>query len=838
MRLSAIPERMINDGNCKSKIAASFFEDGKPCAKTPVFFGTTLGELYGLDHSKPEKSREGGFEIVKAKTDEDGRVELGLGLPDAIGVAYVLAGRKKNEVSSLLANPQAWRPGAKGSPEIGRVQIVLEAGKPSKMTLEADATELTADGVSAAIVSALITDELGNPVRGETVSFESDLGTIDPDTVNAITDEHGIASARISSQAVGKATVSAANQYRSWIHEVLSSPVKEEKGFLGLFRSKETKAAPAPNSGQVLTGKIEISFLPSAVANLILSVDAPTTAADGTSQAAVSAELKDEFGNPVEGAEVAFETDMGEIEPSGKVATGPEGKAVVHLASTRVGVASVRARTLGSESLLAAIQVTFEPASPASLEFVVGSEAALADGKSEHEIRAEVRDKMGNPVPGKTVTFESDLGSLVPSATVTTDGEGCASVGLVSRTAGKAKVKATCGEVAATVEVGFSAGTPTSFAVSLNPTLEAGWKDRIPSEHLLRLQESLGHFRERRFDRAIRILEAERDTMKEMSNYPALCNLAYAYQQAGRKPEAERIYRSVIQHNGRRREIRVRADEAEEVFGIVLPEANAQDTQSSGDFIELAPRDYLVNVVVTDGVGNHIPDVSVEFNTNFGWIPEEYREAKTNSAGAATSIVTTFAAPSVSETEFAWVNLGIIKENALDYSGAEECFRSAISLVKDSARGLERLASLLVKTGDTDGAKKCFYNLARAFSRKGQLTKAIEYYSKTIELDPKYAKALAGYGAAYLQLGDMRRARMYLEESVKIDKSLKSALANLGLLYHLTGKFEKAVQMSKRALKIDPSFKPALVTLHQIHTARGERDRAREYAARIRQLGG
>jgi len=84
----------------------------------------------------------------------------------------------------------------------------------------------------------------------------------------------------------------------------------------------------------------------------------------------------------------------------------------------------------------------------------------------------------------------------------------------------------------------------------------------------------------------------------------------------------------------------------------------------------------------------------------------------------------------------------------------------------------------------------------------------------------------------------MRRARMYLEESVKIDKSLKSALANLGLLYHLTGKFEKAVQMSKRALKIDPSFKPALVTLHQIHTARGERDRAKEYAARIRQLGG
>ena len=828
---------MINDGNCKSKIAASFLENGKPCAKTSAFFGTTLGELYSLGQSKLEKSREGGFETIKAKTDDAGRVELGLSLPDAIGVAYVVAGRKKNEVSSLLANPQAWRPGPKGSVEVGRVQIVLESGKPSKMTLEADATELTADGVSTAIVSALITDELGNPVRGETVSFESDLGTIDPDTVNAITDEHGIASARISSQTVGKATVRAANQYRSWIQDVLSSPPKEEKGFLGLFRPKETKPAPSAKPGQILSGKIEISFLPSAVANLILGVDAPATAADGTSRAAVWAQLKDEFGNPIEGAEVVFETDMGEVEPSGKVTTGPDGKAVVHLASTRVGVASVRARTLGSESLLAAIQVTFEPASPASIEFVADSEAAFADGKSEHEVRAEVRDKMGNPVPDKPVTFETDIGSLVPGATVTTDGEGCARVGLVSRTAGRAKVKATCGEVIATTEVEFSAGTPTSFAVSLNPTLEAGWKDRIPPDHLLRLQQSLGHMRERRFDKAMRVLEAERDRIKQMSDYPALCNLAYAYQQAGRKPEAERIYRSVIQHNGTRREIRVKVDEAEEVFGIVLPSANAEETQNSGDFIELAPRDYLVNVVVTDGVGNHIPDVSVEFTTNFGWIPEENRRAKTNSAGAATSIVTTFASPSVSETEFAWVNLGAMKENALDYSGAEECYRSAISLVKDSTRGLEHLASLLVKTGDTDGAKKCFYNVARAFSRKGQLQKALEYYSKTIELDPKYAKALAGYGAAYLQLGDMKRARMYLEESVKIDKSLKSALANLGLLYHLTGKFEKAVQTSKRALKIDPSYKPALVTLHQIHTARGERDRAKEYAAKIRQLG-
>ena len=824
---------MINNGDCKSKILLSLQEKGKSCSKTWVHVAASMGQLYSLDESDLGRYKQGEVELVKIKTDKNGKASLGLNLPDMVGLVHLAAGKKKSDVAAAAARAADGE--IKTSSELSLAQIQLEAGKPAKIILETEEKSMIADGVSTLMVSALVMDEYGNPIKGEEVSFESDLGIIDTEGVSSITDETGRAFTAISSQGVGTATVKAVNRYRSWIEDVLPGFDKKEKGFFP-FKEKGILAASG-RSGDALTAEIRIEFIPSSASNLILSVDKPVVAADGKSETRICALLKDGFGNPVKGRKMVFETDLGEILPSAEVATDNDGKAIVSLRSERVGAASVRARTVGEEGLLSATQVVFEAASPAKITVTVDRDKTLADGESEFSVSVEVLDEMGNPVPGKPVLFETDLGALLPDGTRTTDKDGKADVRVSSRAAGKARLIATCGEANTVVELEFEPGKPSSIAISLNPTVEETWRNRISQEHWARLQEALKHLGERRFAKAIKILEEEESESLDTSNYPALCDLAFAYQQSGRKDDAERIYRSIIKHNGSRKEIQVRAEGVEEAFGVVLPRVNGEKSQGK-DFMDLEPRDYLVNIVVTDDQGNHIPDLPVEFEANFGWIPDEYKQGHTNVVGAATSLVTTFAPPGSSEQEFAWVNLGHMKENALDYAGAEECYRSAIKVMPGSKTGLDSLASVLVKTGDIDGAKKCFYNLARAQLQKGQLTKALDYYGKAIELDPKYARALAGYGAACLRMGELDRARRYLEEGVKLDRSLKAALANLGLLYYLTGKFDKAITMNRRTLKLDAAFRPALLNLHQIHMAKGEREKAEGYAERIRNLGG
>jgi len=840
IRLSAMPEKMINDGNCKSKIVLEVLEKGKPASKVWLFVATTLGELYGLGESELERTEHDDLVMLKIRTDEKGTASLGLKLPaKVVGAGHVAAAKKKGEVSAALNKAAAGKIEAKRADGVGLCKVSLEAGKPEKILLEADRSEVVADGSTTATVSALVTDAYGNPIRGQEVSFESDLGSLDPDRVNCMTDEEGRATTTISSQRVGLARVRCSNRYRSWINDVAPDLAKKEKGFLGLLKERSPPALGSlPRQKEVLTAEAAIRFVASRPSNIILATDRPTLPADGRSEACITAEVKDEYGNPVEAEGVLFETDLGEVRPTGQVATGPDGKASAYVKSTKVGPASVRARTAGPEALLSAVEVVFEAASPARMDLQTSLERVVADGRSECLLVATVVDEAGNPVPGRTVNFQTDLGTIQNGGAATTDKDGKAEARLVSRVAGKAHVKAACGDLSSSLEVEFVPGKPASFAISLNPTMEQGWKERIPAQHIERLGQALKHLEERKFSEAIRILEAEQTQMEATSNYSALCDLAYAYQQAGRKAEAERLYNYLLQSNGRRKEIRVKAGELEEAFGIVLPEADGRKEAASKEFMELDPRDYLINVVVTDDQGNPIPDVEVHFAANFGWVPEEFRRGRTNAAGAASSLVTTFAPLGSSEVEFAWVNLGLMKENALDYAGAQRCYRSAIQAIPGSTRALECLASVLVKTGDVEGAKKCYYNLGRAWSAKGQPAKAIEYFGKAIELDPRYAKALAGYGAACLRLGETERARRYLEESIKIDRSLKAPLANLGLLYYLVGKFDKAIEMNKRALKLEPNFKPALINLQQIHMANGEREKANEYLARIRSLGG
>ena len=172
-------------------------------------------------------------------------------------------------------------------------------------------------------------------------------------------------------------------------------------------------------------------------------------------------------GTPVHnGTTVSFTTTLGRIEPAEGLTT--DGKVTVKLMTGDLsGVAIINAFSGGSKATALSVNVggvsvtrVVMSASPQSLPF----------GGGTSTINARVEDKEGNGVPGFTVNFLTDVGSVSP-ASATADSSGVARTTLSTTHAGTTTVTATAGAQSSTTKVVVGAstvtlGVPTTPAVS------------------------------------------------------------------------------------------------------------------------------------------------------------------------------------------------------------------------------------------------------------------------------------------------------------------------------------------------------------------------------------
>ncbi|NOY44783.1 MAG: hypothetical protein GXP50_04950 [Deltaproteobacteria bacterium] len=135
------------------------------------------------------------------------------------------------------------------------------------------------------------------------------------------------------------------------------------------------------------------------------------TAGDATG-ATITATVKDAAGDPLEGVEVSFSTDLGVLDggtTSATKTTGSDGTASVVLTATEAGSARVRAT---AEGLTRSVTVTVEPGPVASLTLSADASTATADGASTVQLTATAKDSYGNPSATGSVAFSVDLGTF------------------------------------------------------------------------------------------------------------------------------------------------------------------------------------------------------------------------------------------------------------------------------------------------------------------------------------------------------------------------------------------------------------------------------------------
>ncbi|KAF5434593.1 Tetratricopeptide (TPR) repeat containing protein, partial [Candidatus Methanophagaceae archaeon] len=102
-----------------------------------------------------------------------------------------------------------------------------------------------------------------------------------------------------------------------------------------------------------------------------------------------------------------------------------------------------------------------------------------------------------------------------------------------------------------------------------------------------------------------------------------------------------------------------------------------------------------------------------------------------------------------------------------------------------------------------------YYNRGNAYGKLKQHEKAIEDYSKAIELDLKYADAYNNRGNAYDDLKQYKRAIGDYNKAIELNPKYAMAYYNRGNAYGKLKQHEKAIEDYSKAIELDPKYADA-----------------------------
>jgi len=355
--------------------------------------------------------------------------------------------------------------------------INITNGSPASVTFVVDvpsvnspATKLVvvttgalSDGTATNSVRAIITDANGNPVSGQTVTFQIASGTATFTTpVTVTTDINGQAIVSLVSTTAGTVAITA---------NVNGTPITNNSPASVVF------VANAPDVSKPST---------------LLEVLTTGALADGTATNSVRAHITDVNGNPVPGQTVTFTIASGVATPSGSLTmvTDANGNAMLVLTSNTIGnvniTATVNGNNIPNGSPATVVFVADVPSvSVATTKLVVITTGAVANGIAINTVKAIITDKNGNPVPGQTVAFTMTPGTaiFVGAPQLITDANGEAIINIQSTVSGSFDITATVNLIPITngspATVIFVAGLPdlTNPLTALKVTKDSSASD-------------------------------------------------------------------------------------------------------------------------------------------------------------------------------------------------------------------------------------------------------------------------------------------------------------------------------------------------------------------------
>ena len=104
-------------------------------------------------------------------------------------------------------------------------------------------------------------------------------------------------------------------------------------------------------------------------------------------------------------------------------------------------------------------------------------------------------------------------------------------------------------------------------------------------------------------------------------------------------------------------------------------------------------------------------------------------------------------------------------------------------------------------------------NQGAAFAEKGQYDRAIAYFNKAIEINPKLAEAYYNRGLVYKEKGQYDKAISDFTKAIEINPRHADAYYSRGVVYYYKKDYEKALDDFYKAQKLGLNVPPGIFQL-------------------------
>ena len=155
-----------------------------------------------------------------------------------------------------------------------------------------------------------------------------------------------------------------------------------------------------------------------------------------------------------------------------------------------------------------------------------------------------------------------------------------------------------------------------------------------------------------------------------------------------------------------------------------------------------------------------------------------------------------------------------------DYNGA----------IKDIQAGLNAGVSEEIKSD-------LWTIMGNSYDQLGKAEEAVAAHEKSIELDPKSAKAWTNLGATYRRMGDFEKAESSYQKALEVDPNYPEAHASIGALYIFQGKTEASITSLEKAIALQKDLVVAHANIAIAYASAGRFEEAEASLAKANSQG-
>lgn len=130
-------------------------------------------------------------------------------------------------------------------------------------------------------------------------------------------------------------------------------------------------------------------------------------------------------------------------------------------------------------------------------------------------------------------------------------------------------------------------------------------------------------------------------------------------------------------------------------------------------------------------------------------------------------------------------------------------FEEALTLDEQGRPEAEKYYLLAVENNESVEDALC--NLGIMKSGQGDLTKAIDYLTKCLKVNPRHFEAHYNLGNVYSDLGNLELAKVHYELSTEIEPDYPNSFYNLGLVLISMKRYREAIQSINKFVELAPS---------------------------------